>query len=477
MLGLLVAAVLVGRLLVHRAVGRSATPSVAVLPCTNLTTDPENEYLSDGMAEDLINVLSQVEGLRVPGRESSFSLRESGSPVREAGERLGVSAALECSVRQARDSLRVGVRLVNVADGYQMWGETFVREAKDIFAVQQDVVRGVIAHLAVRPEVGASPVARGTKDPQAYDFYARGRFFWNQRTQGGIAKSIEYFSRAIERDSGYALAYAGLADAYAEAAARYSRRQDYPLAERAARKAVALDDSLAEVHASLGKVLAAYRWDLRGAERELQRAIALNPKYGLAHSWYGLWALMPMGRFDDAIHEASLGVELEPLAPATQTMLGNVLYHARRYEQAVAVLLKGREMAPELASTRGWLGLTYAAMGRFEEALTVLQAGDPSLNQFNLGALGYAYARAGRREEALKIVAQLRARQDLLRWSALGRVYAGLGERDQALTALEKAFGNGPVGNSFSLVDPSFVDALGSEPRFVQLLKRLGLEQ
>ena len=459
-----------------------AEQSVAVLPFVNLSGDTAQEYFSDGVTEELINALTKIHGLQVPARTSSFAFKGKNADIREIGRQLNVATVLEGSIRRSEGRLRITAQLIKVADGYNMWSETYDRELRDVLAVQEDISRTITSALRVTLAPGES-TALAPHPPAnvaAHDLYLRGRFFWNRRTRDGIAKAIQYFQQAIAQDSAYALAYSGLSDAYAEAVNRdvLPDTEAYPQAEAAALKALALDESLAEAHAALGKIRARYHGDLQGAEREFQRAIALNPKYSFAHTWYALFVLSPAGRREDAVREATLGAQLEPLVPAMHGMLGNVLYDARRYDRSIEEYRKAIEMAPDLAGAHAGLGTVYLAKGMLDEAIAELQRSmqvGGNRNATTVAWLATAYARAHRQDEALRLVAELERRsKDERVWNALALLYAGLGAKDRALEALEHQVATGRGVGLFS--DPVF-DPLRSEPRFRELVKRAGLAE
>jgi serine/threonine-protein kinase len=454
----------------------AATKSVAVLPFVNLSGDTAQEYFSDGVTEELTNALTQIQGLQVPARTSSFAFKGKNTDIREIGRRLQVTTVLEGSVRRSGDRVRVSAQLINVANGYHLWSQTYDRELSDVLAVQEDISRAITSALRMKlaPGESAALVPYHPRSVEAYDLYLRGRYFWGRRNRDELAKAIYYFERAIALDSAYALAYSALSDAYAEAPNRglLADSEAYPQAEAAAITALSLDDSLAEAHASLGKILARYRGDRRAGEREFQRALALNPEYPFAHAWYGLFVLAPDGRWDEAVHEGTLGAQLEPMVAPLHGMLGQILYRARRYDGSIAAYQKARQLDPELAGARGGLGAAYLAQGLIPDALAELEGSLEAAGARNAGTvarLGMAYLRAGRRDAAERLLAELvrRSRRERV-WQGLALLYAAFGDRERSLDALERM----PTGPGTAVLTEEVFDPLRSEPRFKELLRR-----
>ena len=458
--------------------------SVAVLPFANLSADSGSEYFSDGMTEELINALVQVPGLRVPARTSAFAFKGKTADIREIGRQLSVVHVVEGSVRRAGSTVRISVQLINVADGYHLWSNTYdrqVRRVQDVLGIQDEIARAIVAALEIKLARGdtAPLVRRSTDNPEAYDLYLRGRYFWSRRTGPDIKKAIEYLSRAIARDSSYAVAYSGLADAYlVEGNSNFiAPRIAFPRARAAALKALALDETLAEAHVSLGRLLVNYDWDPPRAEREFRRAIALNPGYALAHIWYALWMLRPQGRLDEALREARIGLRLDPLAPYMHRLVGNVLQAARRYDEAIEQHRRALEILPDWAGAHASLGDAYRGKGMLRDALAEYQrAQDLNPSDGNRAAIGRLDAETGRRNEAARILDQLRTRPDTeITWQAVAVIYVALGETDSALASLERAYQAAPASLA-SLKIGEMWDPLRSEPRFTNLLRKLGLQ-
>jgi eukaryotic-like serine/threonine-protein kinase len=462
--------------------------SVAVLPFVNMSGDTANDYFSEGMTEELINTLSQVEGLRVPARTSSFAFKGKSTSIKQIGQQLGVAHVLEGSVRRVETQLRVTVQLINVNDGYHVWSRTYERElrsARDVFAIQDQLSHAIAEVLSVKlvGGVGGRPVPRSTENLAAYEDYLRGRYFWNRRGRADLLKAIDSFRRAIAQDSGFALAWSGLADASVEAGylAYLPRERAYGQAKAAALKAVALDSSLAESHTSLARVRQNYDWDWSGAEQEYQKAIRLNPRYALAHSWYGRLLARILGRFDQGIAEARLGLDLDPLSPGASHELGLAYYAARQYDLALDLQRRALDLQPDYADAHQYLGEAYLAKGMLQEAMAEFQA----IVRFggNTGAawarIGVVHARLGESREALALVRQMgeRSTAQPIAAASIAILYAELGDTAEAIDWLERAWADRLRNTGLSLAKTSpLYDVLRSNPRFQALLKRMGLE-
>nr|MBC8450733.1 protein kinase [bacterium] len=350
-------------------------PSVAVLAFANLSADPAQEYFCDGMAEEIINALAQLEGLHVVARTSSFAFKGKNEDVREMGRQLGVKTLLEGSVRRAGNRLRVMTQLINVADGCHVWSERFDREMEDVFAIQDEISLAVVEALKMRllGEEKSKVVKRHTESVKAYRAYLKGRYHWFIRSSGDIEKAIEYLKEAVAIDPEYALAYAGLADCYGVLPMYrpVAPEEVYPKAKAAAMKALELDDSLAEAHSALGCIKDNYEWDWNGAEREIERAIALNPGYATAYQWKAE-SLITRGRFDEAVEVMNKARELDPLSLFMNARVGLAFCYARRYDEAKDILETTLEVDPGFAQARYFLSMVYSMEGRYEEAIEMI---------------------------------------------------------------------------------------------------------
>ena len=459
---------------------RSNIDSLAVLPLLNASTDPNMEYLSDGITESIINNLSQLPKLRVVPRNTVFRYKGREIDPQEIGEALHTRAVLTGRVRQLGDRLIVGVELVDVANDSQLWGEQFNLEFTDIFKIQEEIASEIIQKLRLRlTDTERKRLAkRHTEKTESYQLYLKGRFYWNKRTEEALKKGIEFFRQAIEVDPTYALAYAGIADCYAilNFFGDLSPKESATRATAAAKKALEIDDTLAEVHTSLGLVKLTYDWDWPGAEREFKRAIKLSPNYATARDWYSAY-LMATGRIDDAIREIKHAQQLDPLSPIITTGLARQLYYACQPEQAIEQCVKILEMEPNFAPAHWFLGQSYEQQGKYDQAISELQqAVDLSGGRaLMLGALGHAFAVSGRKAEAEDLLSKLQAEsQRNVPSLTLAFIFAGLGLKDQAFEWLDRAYDERFGWLIFLNVEPKLAN-LRSDSRFKKLLRRLKL--
>ncbi|HXI63295.1 MAG TPA: protein kinase, partial [Gemmatimonadales bacterium] len=392
--------------------------SIAVLPFVNASPDRENEYLSDGITDELINALAKVDGLRVASRTSVFALKGKPQDVRAIGALLGAAWVLEGTLRRSGDRLRITAQLTSTEDGQLLWSERFDRTFADVFAIQDEIARTIVDTLRVAPfaEFAAPSPKRHTENITAYGLYLRGRYAWNTRTQEGITEAIRYFEQAIAEDPRYAPAYTGLADSYSLQLDYRSVpvAEGFALAKQYARKALELDETVAETHASLAWSLFIYDWDWEGAGREFRRALELDPRYATAHQWYAFW-LTARGRLDEALVEAHTALELDPASVSIRRSVGWVYYYARRYDQARYHMARAVAMNPTAAETYRVLGLLLAQQDQWNEAERVLREGMtlPGAATYTAAALGYVLARAGKRSEAEGLLAELEAQRRL----------------------------------------------------------------
>jgi eukaryotic-like serine/threonine-protein kinase len=457
--------------------------SVAVLPFVNASGDPNAEYLSDGITESLINSLSQLPHLQVKSRDSAFMYKGKETDARTVGRELGVRAVFKGRVMQRGDNLAISAELIDALNDNHLWGQQYTRKATDVFALQEEIAKEMTTALRMRltGEDEKRMAKSYTANPEAYRLYLQGRYWWNKRTGDGLNKGIEYFQQAIDKDPTYALAYTGLADCYdlLPLYANVPPKDAFPKAKEAALKALEIDDTLAEAHASLARIKAEYDWDWSGAEREFRRATQLNPSYATAHQWYGD-VLETMGRLEEAIAEYKRALELDPLSLVINRNLGLVFYFARRYDQAIEQLRKTLEMDPNFALAHLDLGLAYVQKSMYKEGIAefekelVVSPGNP----YALSGLGYAYAVAGRRAEAQKLLAKLNelSKQKYVPALHMVRIYAGLGEKDKAFEWLKKSYEERSIALFSDIkLDPAY-DPLRSDPRFADLLRRMNLQ-
>ncbi len=460
--------------------GEGGIDSLAVLPLVNATADPATEYLSDGITESIINNLAQLAELRVVPRSTVFRYKGRDDP-RAIADELGVRAVVTGRVLALGERLQIGVELVDVRADAQLWGEHYNQELADLFTVQEDIARRIFGSLRGRltGEQQRRLNRRHTDKTTAYQHYLKGRYFLEKRTAGGFAKARQHFDRASAEDPRYALAYTGLADTLT-LVERYGLappREVMPRAIAAARRALELDPTLAEAHASLGLGRAYYEWDWEGSEREFRRAAELNPGYPSAHHWFG-FILGQTGRFDEALAEMRRALELDPLSLIINANLGTVHYFARRWEPAIEQLERTLDLASDFAVAHQWLGRACLAAGRVDDAVAAFRAAVALLGDDpeSLASLGHAQAVAGRAAEArgqLAAVDALRERRHVpAYWTAL--LHAGLGETDAAFADLDRACEERFDWLVSLGVEPAF-DSLRSDPRFGTLLERIGL--
>ena len=455
--------------------------SIAVLPFVNMSTDPENEFFSDGVTEDVINALTKIPGLRVAARTSAFAFKGKGEDVRTIGRQLNVATVLEGSVRRASNRIRITAQLISVDDGYHLWSDQYDRELDDVFAVQDELACAIVETL--KGELGVTTETRTlvkppTRNMVAYDLYLKGRFFWNRRGEG-LLRAREFFEQAIAEDSGYAQAYAGLGDTYSLLGWYRALPPDeaFPKAKEAAQRAIALDELLAEAHTSLAFALMCYDRDWHEAETQFVRALQLNPGYATTHHWYAEF-LMTQGRLEEAIDAAERAAQLDPLGLIIKTVVAMAYYFARQYERSAEIGREILDMEPRFTPAHIWLGLAYLQLGLEREAIDVFRAEhDLSPERpTTLAFLGAAYARRGDRVDAERILTDLAAVDDRVYVAAFDRalIELYLGRREAALDALEAAEQECAVWLTWAKVDP-MLDPLRDEPRFQHILAKLGV--
>ena len=452
--------------------------SVAVLPFTNMSADPENEYFSDGLAEELINALARLPGLRVASRTSAFRFRGGGIDIRDVARQLNVDTVLEGSVRRIGKRLRVTAQLVNATDGYQLWSERYDREMADVFEIQDEITASILKTL--EPALlgkQQSAARRHTDNPQAYELYLKGRHFWYQRTEGTLRAAIECFEGAIDFDPAYALAYAGLADCYA-ALRIYtfvSAEEGRPPAEAAARKAMALDATLAESHFALAYSTSIYDENWPDAEPLFAKAVALAPQSAIPIGYQGFF-LVQRHRFDEGVAAAARSVELDPLSPFAHGLAALTMYGARRFDDAVRYARRALDLHPDFALGLWPMGVALSALGRHEqaiEALTTLISLSRRAVVF-MGTLGFVQARAGRESDALALLDELHRRRSseyvgpVAEWS----IHLGRRDLDALCASFEACLADGVTGFSLEALGGPSLDDLAADPRIAAYLRR-----
>ncbi|NIR45479.1 MAG: protein kinase, partial [Gemmatimonadetes bacterium] len=454
--------------------------SIAVLPLANLSADPENEYFSDGMTEEIINALAKLPGVQVASRTSCFSFKGKEVDVRQVGEKLGVANVLEGSVRKIGNRIRLTVQLVDVANGYQLWSETYDRQLEDVFAIQDEISRAIVDALKVRL-VGDSEklVVPTTENIEAYTLYLKGRYFFNKSwAESELRKSMDFFEQALEKDPTYARAYAGIADCWAALADEFLAPEEaYTRAKTAATRALELEPTLVEALTSVGKVLCWYEWDFDAAARELHRAVTINPNSADAHFVLGS-ALPTVGQLDDAIEEMRKALVLDPLAPHHSRWLGRFLLYAGDYARSIEQNKKTLEINANYSKSYLDIGSAYLGLDQPEKALESYRRGqslESSVRSYD-ALIVQALAAMGEEEEARAILDRLEedANQQYMRAEILAMGYAALGEIDRAFERLEEAFEARSAGLIYLHLDPGY-EPLRSDPRFAPLVERIGI--
>jgi TolB-like protein/Tfp pilus assembly protein PilF len=463
------------------APGARPRPSVAVLAFEDMSPEHDQEYLCDGITEELIHALTRIEGLRVIARDSAFVFKGSHADVREIGRALGVGALLAGSVRKSSSRVRIGAQLIDARDGSHLWAETYDRTLDDVFAIQDEVCLAIAERLrgTLLDEEKARLVKRGTRDPRAYTLFLKGRFFFNQRAERALRRSLECYAQAVAADPRFALAYAGLAEAYEALGTLRALAPEvaYPEARRAGLRAVELDDSLAEAHVGLATVRMYCDWDWAGARRELERALVVNPACPEAHHMSAHWHEL-MGEFEQAASGMDRALEIEPVAPGLRSCLVQILFNARRYDEAIREAAMTLEMAPNFVGVLGWIGVAHLQQGHVEAAFKALRQGldqrpgDPRLDAL----LGYACAVAGDAAQARAALERLTAlsRERYVDPYFLAWPHAGRRDADAAFLALGTACDERSQWACLMGVDP-LLDGLRPDARFPALLERVGL--
>jgi len=466
----------------RRSPSRKTIDSLAVLPLVNASNDAEMEYFSDGITESIINNLSQLPKLRVVPRSTVFRYKGRDVDPQTIGRELNVRAVFTGRVLQHGDSLIIKTELIDVEQESQLWGEQYRRRLTDILELEEEISREISGKLRLRlsGEEKKRLVKRYTENTAAYHLYLKGRYYTNKRTEEWIKKGVDYFQRAADTDPNYALAYAGLADAYAFLASSTGGmppRDTYPKAKAAALKALEIDDTLAEAHTSLGFFYLMYDWNFAEAEREFKRAIKLNPGYANAHDGYG-FLLKATARNEEAISASRQAQKLDPLSLFTNVSLGWAYYFARDYERAIEQGRKALAMEPRFDFAYWIVGVSLAQQGRMDESIAALNqavilTGGGLTHESHLG---YAYALSGKREDAEQMLSDLEetAKEKYVSAYYFAIIYLGLGEHDRAFQWLERAFDERSGFLAFIKVEPMF-DPLRADERFSDLLRRMGL--
>ena len=455
--------------------------SLAVLPLESLSGDASQDYFTDGMTDQLITDLGQISALRVISRTSAMAYKGVHRPLAEIARELNVEAVVEGTVLRSGDRVRITAQLIQVPNEKHLWAQSYEGDLKDTLALQNNVAHAIAKQIQVtlNPQEEAALKKSNPVNAEAYEAYLRGRYFWNKRNREGLVRATEYFNHAIDIDPDYAKAYSGLADSYALSGdweyGILSPQDAFPKAKAAALKALALDDNLSEAHTSLAFILDLYDWDWASAEKEYKRALSLNPGYATAHHWYA-WHLIVVGRNAEGITELKKSESLDPLSLIIGADLADALSIAHRYDESVRQSQKTIEMDPHFAVAHYQLGQALEQQHRHDEAIAEFRraielSGGNTTFESNLA---HAYAVSGRKEEATKIVKDLESRQSQGSSTdgSIALIYVGLGDNDQAMVWLNRAYQ--ARFNPSILMRPAF-DPLRSDPRFQELLHRIGL--
>jgi TolB-like protein/Tfp pilus assembly protein PilF len=459
---------------------RTSEKSIAVLPFDNLSRDPENAYFAEGVQDEILTRLGKIADLKVISRTSTQSFKSAPNDLPHIAKQLGVAHILEGSVQKSGERVRVNVQLIKAATDAHLWGESFDRKLGDIFAVESEIAKNIADKLRAKltGSEAQAMAARPTENNEAYQFYLKGRFFWNKRTAKDFDTAIGYFQQAIDKDPGFALAHAGLADTYVllSGFGAASPKESLPKAKAAALKALKLDSSLGEAHTSLAQAVFAYDFDFAVAEKEFRRGIELSPNYATAHQWYAESDLAALGRFDEAIAEMKRALELDPLSVIINADFGTVLCTAGRYDDAIEQLRKTLEMDPDFYYAHWNLGQALELKGRTDEAIAEYKKAS-ALNDdpLPLALLGRLYGRIGRKDEALKILNRLQgvAKERYVSRYNFAVIQMGLGQKDEAIRLLEEAYEDHNGYDIAFIKTDRLLSPLRNEPRFQALVEKV----
>ena len=454
--------------------------SIAVLPFDNLSRDPDNAYFCEGVQDEILTRLAKVADLKVISRTSTQHFKSAPENLPEIAKQLGVMNILEGSVQKANDQVRVNVQLINALTDAHLWAETYDRKLTDIFAVESEISKTIAdtlqAKLTGSEKISIAKVP--TANTEAYELYLKGRFFWNKRTGADLKRAIDYFNQAIAKDPNYALAYAGLADSYTllSVFSAASPQDSIPQARVAAKKALELDNTLAEAHGSSGRIAGPFDFEFDRSIAEFERAIQLNPNYATSYHWISNGPLTARGEFDRAITEGKRAVELDPLSMIDNADLGQIYFYARRYDEAISQVGKAIEIDPHSYLAHYYLGQIYQLQGHLTEAIAEYQKAvelddDPQALAF----LGQAQARIGQHDKAQKILSRMteEAKSRYVSAYSFALMFIALGDKERAIDALERAYREGAANDIITIrVDPMLEDLRG-QPRFEALAEKI----
>lgn len=464
-----------------RKVEARGIQAVAVLPLEDLSADPGQDYFTDGMTEALITSLAKIKALRVISRTSAMQYKGARKSLPQIARELNVDAVIEGSVLRSGKRVRIAAQLIHAATDQHLWAESYERDFRDILSLQSEIARQIAneVRIVLTPEERARLGSARPVNPEAHELYLKARYYWNKRTEESVKKARSYFHRAIDNDPTYAQGYAGLADCY-NILGYYNALppiEAYPKGKAAALKALELDNSLAEPHATLGVVKRDFEWDWPGAEEEFQRAIELNPGCVEAHHWRSTLLSM-LGRHEEALHEKKKALAIDPLSVAIRTDLARMFYFSRDYDQSLEQYRAALDMDPNFGWAHLWLAQVYEQKGLFEQAISELETGTRLScdSTFALGKLGHGYAMAGRCDEAHAVLDQLNTLSSRRYVSPydVAMVHVALQEHDRAFAWLQRAFEQRSLWLGYLNVEPQ-VDPLRPDRRFQELLRRIGL--
>jgi len=471
---------------IEQKAGAAVRKSIAVLPFVNMSPDPENEYFSDGITEEIINALTKVKGLKVTSRTSTFMFKARNEDIRNIGHQLNVNSVLEGSVRKFKDRVRISAQLINTADGYHQWSEVYDRKLEDIFSIQDEISKTIAEKLRddlVLPVPEETLVKSYTKDLDAYNLFLKGLFYWNKWTSGDVHTAIKYFGEAIAKDPGFVLPYSSLANCYIFLGAYgfLPSKISYPKAKWYLDKALQLDPNLAEVYTSMALVKLFYDWDLNGAYDAFQNAVRLNPGSAFVHHSYAYY-MMAIGRMNEAIAEIETARTLDPLSLIINNVMSEVYFYAGRYDDALDQVTRTLELDQNFRGAKWNCGVLNSFKGNYDKAIEIFEdlrdkyGEDPKA----LAPLGFAYAVSGNREKAVECIHTLNElsinNPDISLNLDYAIIYRGLNERDKMYCHLEKALAEKVGGVIFLKSHPEW-KKLSGDPRYRDLLKRIGVEK
>jgi eukaryotic-like serine/threonine-protein kinase len=456
--------------------------SMAVLPFVSGGADSTSEYLSDGFTESLINILSKLPGIKMMSSSSVFRFKGKDIDPQKAAGELGVAAVLTGHITQRGDNLAISVELINAKDNSHIWGDRYSRKLSDVIALQTEISQEISNQLKITltSDEQKRLMKPATENTEAYQLYLKGRFYWNKRNREGFERAIQYFNQAIEKDPSYALAYAGLADAYVTMAGYFliTPKESADKAQTAARKALTLDETLAEPHTTLA-TLFENNWDWANAEKEYKRVLELNPNYATGHQWYGEF-LTERGRFDDGLIELRKAQELDPLSPIAYVSMASVLAGMHRYDEGIQQIKKAFEVDQNFSRAHAVLGLLYLLKGKgtdaIQETRKAVELSDSSLEY--IANLGFIYGSLGQKEEAEKILKKFLQleKQQYVSPYLIGALYLSTGDNDQAFVWFNRAVEKHETAMLYMKIDPTF-DPIRRDSRFAELMKKVGLPQ